>query len=205
MDIFVPREKPLILSLCDLTGNWPRYYSESGEYEVISLDLQRGDDVLTYTPPRRPYGVLAAPPCTYFAVSGARWFNDPVRRPKEGLENAIAVVRACIRIGKIASKFWALENPIGTITRHVPEVGKVKLRFDPCDYAGLAPESEKERYTKRTCIWGEFSLLLPFHRLSPTHEKGSSPIHRAPPGKDRANFRSATPLGFARAFFLANP
>lgn len=29
-------------------------------------------------------------------------------------------------------------------------------------------------------------------------------IHRAPPGKHRANFRSATPLGFARAVFYAN-
>lgn len=29
-------------------------------------------------------------------------------------------------------------------------------------------------------------------------------IHRAVPGPDRANFRSATPKGFARACFLAN-
>ena len=29
-------------------------------------------------------------------------------------------------------------------------------------------------------------------------------IHTAPPGPERANFRSATPMGFARAVFLAN-
>lgn len=29
-------------------------------------------------------------------------------------------------------------------------------------------------------------------------------IHKAPPGPDRANFRSATPKGFAEAVFLAN-
>ena len=29
-------------------------------------------------------------------------------------------------------------------------------------------------------------------------------IHKAPPGPDRENFRSATPLGFARAVFAAN-
>ena len=33
-----------ILSLCDLTGEWPRPYREAG-YEVIALDLQRGEDV----------------------------------------------------------------------------------------------------------------------------------------------------------------
>ena len=29
-------------------------------------------------------------------------------------------------------------------------------------------------------------------------------IHKAAPGPERANFRSATPLGFARAVFAAN-
>lgn len=29
-------------------------------------------------------------------------------------------------------------------------------------------------------------------------------IHKAAPGPDRANFRSATPMGFARAVFRAN-
>ena len=29
-------------------------------------------------------------------------------------------------------------------------------------------------------------------------------IHKAPPGDDRANFRSATPEGFSKAVFLAN-
>ena len=29
-------------------------------------------------------------------------------------------------------------------------------------------------------------------------------IHKAPPGPERANFRSATPSGFAQAVFYAN-
>ena len=29
-------------------------------------------------------------------------------------------------------------------------------------------------------------------------------IHKAAPGPDRANYRSATPMGFARAVFKAN-
>jgi hypothetical protein len=29
-------------------------------------------------------------------------------------------------------------------------------------------------------------------------------IHKAPPGADRANFRSATPKGFSAALYIAN-
>lgn len=197
--------KKLILSLCDYTGNWPYAYAELlDEYEVVSIDLQTGTDVLTYEPSRQPYGVLAAPPCTYFAVSGARWFNDPIRRPKSGLDNAIAIVEACVRIGKTATNFFALENPVGTIRRHVPSIGEKLLTFNPCDYAGFAPDPLSEAYTKKTLIYGRFNANLPTNRVAIQHEKGSSPIHKAPPGPDRANFRSATPLGFAKAFFMAN-
>lgn len=191
--------KPLILSLCDLTGNWPKFYRESGDYEVISIDLQTGTDVLTYVPPRRPYGVLAAPPCTYFASSGSRWFNDPVRRPPEGMENAIAVVKACLRLGQSAEKFFAIENPVGIILKKVPELGPVKHRFHPCDYAGHTGEVP---YTKLTCLYGNFNTKLPIAWREPVEK---SPIHHCSPGSERANIRSATPLGFAKAFFIANP
>lgn len=208
-------EKKLIVSLCDHTGNWPKYYSEArdenGEpiYECVCVDLQGGAgpemDVLTFEPTRQPYGVLAAPPCTFFASSGARWFNDPTRRPESGLLNAIAIVNACVRIGKMASDWWALENPIGTIASKCPNVGPKRMVFDPFQYAGFAPDPEKEAYSKRTVLYGSFNIRLPLNKVRITHEQGSSPIHRAAPSADRANFRSATPLGFAKAFFIANP
>ena len=39
----------------------------------------------------------------------------------------------------------------------------------------------------------DFTLGAPYDR-----------IHKAAPGPDRANYRSATPMGFARAVFKAN-
>jgi len=66
-----------ILSLFDLTGNWSRPYKENG-YKVIQVDLQMGIDILEWDykslAREEVYGVLAAVPCTDFAVSGARWF-----------------------------------------------------------------------------------------------------------------------------------
>lgn len=37
-----------------------------------------------------------------------------------------------------------------------------------------------------------------------SNEKPDDRIHKAPPSDERADFRSATPMGFARAVFAAN-
>jgi hypothetical protein len=69
---FTLRRPQLILSLCDRTGNWSRPYEEDG-YDVIRVDLEDGQDVRLLELPNRPvHGILAAPPCTVFAGSGAR-------------------------------------------------------------------------------------------------------------------------------------
>lgn len=83
-----------IVSLCSGTGAWERYYVEAG-YNVIPVTLP-DDDVRDYTPPDNVYGILAAPPCDHFAVSGARWFKkkDALGTTKKALE----IADACFRI-----------------------------------------------------------------------------------------------------------
>src|SRR4051812_9912358 len=64
-----------ILSLCDYTGEWSKPYREAG-YDVRQVDIQRGEDVRLFRFCGPIRGVLAAPPCTHFARSGARhWKN----------------------------------------------------------------------------------------------------------------------------------
>lgn len=61
-----------ILSLCDYTGAWSDPYRDAG-YDVIMVDLANGKDVrLLPYPTGRVHGILAAPPCTHFALSGTR-------------------------------------------------------------------------------------------------------------------------------------
>lgn len=58
-------------------------------------------------------------------------------------------------------------------------------------------------YTKKTCLWTGGGFMMP----EPDFPYGIQPddrIHKAPPSDERANFRSATPMGFARAVFDAN-
>jgi len=45
---------------------------------------------------------------------------------------------------------------------------------------------------------------MPARDVDPNAGAPDNRIHFAPPGKERANVRSATPMGFARAVFQAN-
>ena len=80
--------KKVILSLFDFSGRWSRPYFEAG-YDVYQVDIKLGLDVLSLEPRDLPfdtvYGILAAPPCTDFAGSGAQYWKikDEDERTKE--------------------------------------------------------------------------------------------------------------------------
>lgn len=180
----------IILDLCGGTGSWSKPYRDAG-YDVRLVTLLE-QDVRTYLPPANVHGILAAPPCTEFAVSGARWWagKDPAL-----LDEAVEIARACLGIVAIANpRWWAIENPIGRIREMVPELGPPLLTFDPCDYG--------DGYTKRTQVFGHFR---PPFKLALVAAPDRTYIHHQPPGPRRQEVRSATPPGFAAAFFKANP
>lgn len=75
------------------------------------------------------------------------------------------------------------------------------ITFDPCDYAGY-PGGKNDTYTKKTCLWTGGGFIMPPPKLLEPVQ--GSRMHRLPPSPERANLRSATPMGFARAVFEAN-
>lgn len=104
----------------------------------------------------------------------------------------------CRTLGQLSGAPWFVENPASALSR---VFGKADHTFHPHDYTALEPA---DNYTKKTCLWtgGGFVMPAPQRDLSlgpPDHR-----IHKAPPSTGRANFRSATPMGFARATFLSN-
>jgi hypothetical protein len=158
-------------------------------YDVRLVTLPEMD-VREYEPPSQVHGVLAAPPCTEFAVSGARWWAS---KDKKLLRDALSVVSACFSIiEQVHPRWWALENPVGRL-RRLLSLGEPRLTFNPCDYG--------DPWTKVTQVWGVFELPVP-RPVTPTE---GSKIHLMPPSPERARLRSLTPPGFARAFFEANP
>ena len=175
----------IILDLCGGTGAWSKPYKDAG-YDVRVITVPE-NDVRAYEPPKNVYGILAAPPCTEFAGSGARWWKD--KDPKL-LQEAVEIVMACISIIKETNPhFWVLENPIGRLKNYI---GKPRTYFNPCDYG--------DPYTKKTCLWGEFNEP----KKNPVEPTEGSKIHLIPPGHNRKELRSITPAGFAQAFFEAN-
>lgn len=174
----------LILDLCAGSGAWSQPYADAG-YNVLRITLPETDVRLVHKLTQSVHGILAAPPCTVFANSGARW-----PRTKREMVEALSVVDACLRAVVVYEpEWWALENPVGKLSRYL---GQAKHYFDPCDYG--------DAYTKRTGLWGKFNLP----KLNPVEPVKKSPIHWMPPGRERAAKRSVTPAGFAKAFFEAN-
>lgn len=191
-----------ILSLCDYTGNWSEPYRLSG-YKVIQIDIKLGQDVRLVKYPGQVHGIIAQPPCTHFAGSGARWWAE---KGEKALLEGLALVDACTRFVAVCKpKWWVLENPVGRLKHYL---GPAKFTFDPYEYAGFADAPDDEAYTKKTCLWGEFTPPLPiFVGCTPVAVEPvlGSKMHKLPPSPERAALRSVTPQGFARAFFQANP
>jgi hypothetical protein len=230
-----------ILSLFDHSGNWPAYFGDAG-HNVMSLDIKHGEahDAFKYGVEHFfeelgiewVDGIIMAPPCTDFANSGA-WVW-PAKDADGRTEASVELIRQGLRSVEFwKPDFWVLENPVGRLPRLVPELGKPRLMFDPCDYAGwLEPSAEEiaaldalrardgagdfnaeevalvrrlNAYTKRTCLWGDFELPEK-RRIEPVKVCAQGSWTQKL-GGDRAatkEARSETPLGFARAFYAAN-
>ncbi len=175
----------VILDLCGGSGSWSAPYREA-EYPVCLVSLPTDVRLWSFYKDLDVHGILAAPPCTVFANSGARW-----ERTEEEIRDALSIVDACLRIVTAAKpEWWVLENPVGKLTKWI---GQQKMWFAPCD--------DVEPYTKKTNLWGNFTEP----ERSPVQVNGKNPIHHMSPGPERAAKRSITPPGFAQAFFEANP
>ena len=165
----------VILHLCAEEGSDSQEYADNGyDRRIIGIDI----DVRTYKPPENVYGIIANPPCTDLAGSGARWWQS---KGHKAFLNAIALCDACLRIVIFSKpKFWVLENPVGRLTKVYP---KPFMYYNPCDYG--------DPYTKKTCLWGDFNKP----KKNPVEPTEGSKMHLLPPSKDRAKLRSSCPSG----------
>jgi hypothetical protein len=186
----------LIYDLAAGGGNWSLPYRQNG-YEVRCVDILNGQDVRLLKVPSEPvHGVLAAPPCTHLCNSGrGSWETKGVA----ALRDALSIVDACLRFIMVTQpKWWALENPPGRINHYL---GPPKMRFHPKDFG--------DDYLKKTNLWGSFEepKRCPWgHPDSPFNDSydGYTDYIYSRTGKDSA-LKSVTPLGFAWAFYRANP
>ena len=122
--------------------------------------------------------MVAHPPCTHLAVSGARWWKDKQQEQADALEFVRALMAAPIdRI--------ALENPISKISSAIRKPDQI-----------VQPWQFGHGETKATCLW-----LKGLPKLRPTDVvEGREPkVHHMAPGPNRWRERSRTYAGIAKA------
>lgn len=205
-----------VISLCDLTGNMVKPWIEAG-YQAFLVDPQHGitrtegpvtkfagtiEDALPAIGELIRTGdvamVFGFPPCTDMAVSGARWFESKRAADKMFQAKAVMVAEQCRTIGRLSGAPWFVENPVSVLAS---AFGKPQHTFHPADFTAYEPG---DNYTKKTCLWAGGGFVMPQPAKDSTLGAPDNRIHFASPGPERANFRSATPMGFAHAVFDAN-
>lgn len=122
--------------------------------------------------------MIAHPPCTHLAVSGARWFKDKQAEQAEALDFVRLLLEAPIeRI--------ALENPVSVISSRIRKPDQI-----------IQPWQFGHGETKATCLW-----LKGLPKLTPTDivDGREARVHKLPPSADRWKIRSTTYPGIAAA------
>lgn len=122
--------------------------------------------------------MIAHPPCTHLAVSGARWFKDKQTEQKEALDFVRYLLSAPIdRI--------ALENPISIISSKIRKPDQI-----------IQPWMFGHGETKATCLWLKG---LPLLQATNVVDGREARVHKMAPSPDRWKERSRTFKGIAQA------
>ena len=174
-----------VLIACERSGVVRRAFRALG-HDAWSCDLAPADDGSPYhlQGDVLPWLLaswdlmIAHPPCTHLAVSGARWFKYKQLEQQQSLNFVSWLMDA--PIPKIA-----IENPVSIISTRIRKPDQI-----------IQPWQFGHGETKATCLW--LKGLAP---LRPTCVVAGreARVHRMPPSPDRARLRSETYAGIAAA------
>lgn len=188
-----------VLVACEFSGIVRDAFTAAG-HDATSCDFQRSEtpgvhvlgDVLKIL----DFGwdlIIAHPPCTYLASSGARWWPNRIEEQHDALTFVYQITQAdCPRI--------AIENPVGRLSA---EFRKPDQIIQPWQFGH--PE------WKTTCLWLKgLPKLEPTAVVAPDATVGggkkpgriSSRLHRMGPSAKRQRERSRTYTGIAAAMAL---
>tara|TARA_R100000149_G_scaffold61985_1_gene31720 strand:+ start:175 stop:798 length:624 start_codon:yes stop_codon:yes gene_type:complete len=196
------RFKMKVLVACEYSGRVREAFRAKG-HDAWSCDILPADDHRPFHIQRDIREVLeldwlhwdimiAFPPCTHLASSGARWFKEKEAdgRQQGGIDLFMELAEA--KIDKIA-----IENPVGIMSTRYRKPDQI---INPYDFGDDA--------SKKTCLWlKNLPLLKPTDYVEPRIIDGKprwsnqtdSGQNRLPPSEDRAKLRSLTYMGIAKA------
>ena len=175
-----------ILVACEYSGRVRDAFLRRG-HDAISCDL-----LPTETPGPHYQGdvrdlfndkwdmLIAHPPCTHLAVSGARYFA--AKKASGVQDEALNFVRMLfnVNIARIA-----IENPVSIISTHIRKPDQI-----------IQPWQFGHGETKATCLWLKGLPLLTPTKIVAGRE---AVVHKMAPSPDRWKTRSRTYVGIAEA------
>jgi hypothetical protein len=174
-----------VLVACEYSGRVREAFRKLG-HDAWSCDLLPAEDNSPYHYQGDVMAIIndewdlmiAHPPCTHLAVSGARWFKDKRQEQEDALDFVAGLLGANIPM-------IALENPISVISSRIRKPDQI-----------IQPWMFGHGETKATCLW-----LKNLPKLEPTNivEGRENRVHRMSPGPDRWKERSRTFQGIADA------
>jgi len=175
-----------VLVACEFSGIVRDAFAARG-HDAMSCDL------LTTEKPGKHYQgdafdiigdgwdlMIAHPPCTHLAVSGARWF--PEKRADGRQQEAINFF---LKLADAPIQRVAIENPVGIMSTFWRKPDQI-----------IQPWQFGHGETKATCLW-----LKNLPTLKPTNimTGRDNRIHKMAPGSERWKNRSRTFTGIAEA------
>ena len=124
--------------------------------------------------------IIAHPPCTHLASSGARWFREKQMDYRQQKSCVLFMQMMLANADRVA-----VENPVGIMSRCYRRPDQI-----------IQPWQFGHGETKATCLW-----LKNLPELVPTKivEGREQRVWRMPPSLDRAKERSKTYPGIAKA------
>lgn len=173
-----------VLIACEFSGIVREAFKNQGHY-ALSCDL-----LPTEIPGEHYQGdvmdilndgwdlMIAHPPCTHLAVSGARWFKFKQKEQEEALEFVRKLMEA--PINKIC-----LENPVSIISTRIRKPDQI-----------IQPWQFGHGETKKTCLWLK---NLPLLKSTNIVDGRKARIHYMTPEPERWKNRSRTFYGIANA------
>ena len=185
-----------ILIACEYSGTVRRSFAAKG-HNVTSCDLLPSDDdskdhyqgdVFDLLKNNKYDLMIAHPPCTHLAVSGAAWFK--AKRESGVQQEALAFVQRLMDadIPKIC-----IENPVSIISS---QIRKPEQIIQPYQFGHLEQ--------KKTCLWLKNLPNLVdtnnvYDEMMTLPRKDREKMHYLPPSPDRWKLRSKTYQGIADA------
>ena len=145
---------------CDLlptSGNHPEWHIQADALEIAKMEWDM---------------VLAFPPCTHLAVSGAAWFPEKQRDGRQ--QSAIGFFLAFTALDHVPKV--AIENHVGIMSRLYRKPDQI-----------INPWQFGDPYEKRTCLW-----LKGLPPLEPTKIVEPNPRIRYASGKSDPDWHSET-------------